>query len=249
MILLYLLKRGLHIDIYKIPNYTSIHTIRNNKRGGGVAIYINNNLNFNILHNLTFTIDNLIDICTIELIYNNTNIILSSIYRPPDSNIDSFTNIISNYLHSISHNKTVYLCGDFNIDIFKHNNNKHIKDFIDNIYQFGYHPLINKCTRITYTSKSIIDNIYTNNNNIPFINGLLMSDVSDHLLIIVLYKNHVNINNNKTKNKRTTLFNRSLNKNNINNIRNVLINYNWSSILDNDDIESSFIDFNYKSLS
>ena len=138
--------------VYNIPNYTSIHTIRNNKRGGGVAIYINNKLNINILHNLTFTIDNLIDICTIELIYNNNNIILSSIYRPPDSNIDSFTNIISNYLQSISHNKTVYLCGDFNIDIFKHNINKHIKDFIDNIYQYGYHPLINKCTRITYTS-------------------------------------------------------------------------------------------------
>ena len=70
--------------------------------------------------------------------------------------------------------------------------------------------MINKFTRITYTSKSIIDNIYTNNNNIPFINGILMSDVSDHLPIIVLYKNHVNINNNTTKNKRTTLFNRSL---------------------------------------
>ena len=48
--------------------------------------------------------------------------------------------------------------------------------------------MINKFTRITYTSKSIINNIYTNNNNIPFINGLLMSDVSDHLPIIVLYK-------------------------------------------------------------
>ena len=213
-----------NIDIYKIPNYTFIHIIINNKRGGGVAIYINNNLNFNILHNITFTIDNVIDICNIELIYNNTNIILSSVYRPPDSNIVSFTNIISNYLQSISHNKTVYLCGDFNFDIFKHNNNKHIIYVIDNIYQFGYHPLINKCTRINYTSKSIIDNIYTNNNNIPFINGLLMSDVSDHLPIIVLYKNHFNINNNKTKNKHTTLFNISLNKNNINKIRNVLIN-------------------------
>ena len=38
------------------------------------------------------------------------------------------------------------------------------------------------------------------------------------------------------------MFNRLLNKNNINKIRNVLINYDWSSILDNDDIESSFID-------
>ena len=55
---------------------------------------------------------------------------------------------------------------------------------------------MNKCTRITYTSKSIIDNIYTNTNNIPYINGILMSDVSDHLPIIVLYKNHLNINNN-----------------------------------------------------
>ena len=74
-----------------------MYTIRNNKSGGGVAIYINNNLNINILHNQTFNIDNLIDICTIELIYNNTNIILSRIYRPPYSKIDSYTNIISNY--------------------------------------------------------------------------------------------------------------------------------------------------------
>ena len=93
----------------------------------------------------------LIYIYTIELIYNNKNIILSSIYRPPDSNIDSFKNIILNNFQSISHN-TTYLCGDFNIDIFKHNINKHIKDFIDNIYQYGYQSLINKCTRITYTS-------------------------------------------------------------------------------------------------
>ena len=84
-----------------------MYTIRNNKRGGGVAIYINNNLNINISHNQTFNIDNLIDIYTIELIYNNKNIILSRIYRPLYSKIDSFTNIISNYLQSISHNKTV----------------------------------------------------------------------------------------------------------------------------------------------
>ena len=93
------------------------------------------------------------------------------------------------------------------------------------MYQFGYHPLINKCIRITYTSTSIIDNMYTNNNNIPYINGILMSDVSNHLTIIVLYKNNCNINNNKTKNKHTTLFNRSLNTNNITNIINVLIHY------------------------
>ena len=70
-----------------------------------------------------------------------------------------------------------------------------------------------------------------------------MSDVSDHLPSIVLYKNNFNINNNKTKNKHTTLLNRSLNTNNINKIRNVLINHDWPSILGNDDIESSFIDF------
>ena len=31
------------------------------------------------------------------------------------------------YYIIISHSKTVYLCGDFNIDIFKYNNNKYIK--------------------------------------------------------------------------------------------------------------------------
>ena len=37
-----------------------------------------------------------------------------------------------------------------------------------------------------------------------------MSDVSENLPIIVLYKNHFSININKTKNKHTTLFIRSL---------------------------------------
>ena len=42
--------------------------------------------------------------------------------------------------------------------------------------------------------------MYTNNNNnIPYINSLLLSDVSDHLPIIVLYKNKFNITNNKYK--------------------------------------------------
>ena len=55
-------------------------------------------------------------------------------HRPQDYNMYSLTNIISNYLQSISYNKTVYLCRIFNFDI-----NKYIKYVIDNIYQFGYH--------------------------------------------------------------------------------------------------------------
>ena len=55
-------------------------------------------------------------------------------HRPQYYNMYSLINIISNYLESISYNKTVYLCRIFNVDI-----NKYIKYVIDNIYQFDYH--------------------------------------------------------------------------------------------------------------
>ena len=53
------------------------------------------------------------------------------------------------------------------------------------MYSFGFSPLINRPTRISSASATIIDNIFSNNpvNSVSALNGIIVSDISDHLPI------------------------------------------------------------------
>ena len=49
-------------------------------------------------------------------------------------------------------------------------------------------PIINKPTRVTASSATIIDNIYITDNNPNTFQGLLCTDISDHLPIFYIIK-------------------------------------------------------------
>ena len=58
--------------------------------------------------------------------------------------------------------KKCYIMGDFNIDILKSDSYTATADFMDIIYRNYFLPSINRPTRITATTVTIIDNIFTN---------------------------------------------------------------------------------------
>ena len=62
------------------------------------------------------------------------------------------------------------------------------------MYSKGFIPLVNKPTRITRETATVIDNIYTNNisNYCNSKVGVLINDNSDHLAILVICKATVN---------------------------------------------------------
>ena len=94
------------------------------------------------------------------------NVICGVIYRPPNTDIKEFSDNIGELLSKIKHeNKTVYLSGDYNIDLL--NVDKHIpsSEFIENMYSHSFMPLINKPTRVSNVSATLIDNIYCNDND------------------------------------------------------------------------------------
>ena len=73
--------------------------------------------------------------------------------------------------------------GDYNIDLLtttQHNNLR----FINILQSNAFFPHINKPTRIYNTSQTLIDNIFS---NVYFnsTNGILYSDISDHLPILL----------------------------------------------------------------
>lgn len=85
--------------------------------------------------------------------------------------------------------KQFFLCGDFNIDLGNKTDTNNIGTFINSMHTFNLYPLIAKPTRITTHSSTTIDNIFANITNGELMGGILMTDVSDHLPVFVIYKN------------------------------------------------------------
>ena len=87
-------------------------------------------------------------------------------------NNDYFTNLLDIIS---SENKTVVLLGDFNADLLKYDRNSNISDFLDSMYFSLLLPLIFSPTRITSSSATLIDNIFTSNYNSSFVSGNLVN--------------------------------------------------------------------------
>ena len=81
------------------------------------------------------------------------------------------------------------LMGDFNINLLNHNIDKSTSNFIDTVYSASFFPTINSPTRITTTSKTMINNIFYNNITEEITPGKITTSISDHLTQFIFTKN------------------------------------------------------------
>jgi endonuclease/exonuclease/phosphatase family metal-dependent hydrolase len=129
----------------------------------------------------------------IEIITNEgKNTIVGVIYRPPNNKFKEFKDIMNAILENVDkENKLCYLIGDFNIDLLKSESCDYASQFVEQLFTSSFLPLITKPTRITQHAATLIDNIFTNSLEKVNIssNGIIFSDISDHLPIVhILYK-------------------------------------------------------------
>ena len=84
------------------------------------------------------------------------------IYRTPDADVRNFCDYLVNIIESLKpHNQSCYLMGDYNIDLLKHCTHNPTSEFLDLMFSNSFIPLINKPTRVTPQTATIIDNIFT----------------------------------------------------------------------------------------
>ena len=88
---------------------------------------------------------------------------------------------------------------DFNINILHCDSDKDTSNFIDTMYASSSYPTINTPTRITATSKTLIDNIFYNDFTKNFLAGNILTSISDHLTQYLLISNQpeLSLNNGK----------------------------------------------------
>ena len=120
--------------------------------------------------------------------------------------------------------------GDFNINLFNFDKYLLTNDFLNLMYTHSYIPLITKATRVYKSSATLIDNIFTNNVGSDNMNGVLMTDISDHFPIYTITKHIKEKEIQRTKTIRVT------SEVNIKKFKDKLLNIDWHpvfSIVDN----------------
>ena len=70
-----------------------------------------------------------------------------------------------------------------------YSSNVHVKNFFNLAFENGIFPIINRPTRVTKTSETVIDHILTNtilNSDVE--SGIIKCDISDHFAIFSTFK-------------------------------------------------------------
>ena len=80
-------------------------------------MYINKTLNHSYLERISKSTDDVCDITAVEIkLNNNKKVNICAVYRPPNTNVEHFNQEIEGVIKFFK-KKTLYLCGDFNINL------------------------------------------------------------------------------------------------------------------------------------
>ncbi|XP_057296255.1 uncharacterized protein LOC130625211 [Hydractinia symbiolongicarpus] len=173
-----------------IEGYRTVRKDRKTGIGGGVIVYIRDDLEWQRRFDLESDIESIVVEIFVE---KSKSFIVCVMYRPPDSSLHgtkNFETCLDDFLTiSSTEDKETLLLGDLNIDYNKRNDHKRLKDLFVIV---GLKQLIKQFTRETESSKTIIDVIFTSHQNNVKETIVLPLGISDHDLIGVNRKINVN---------------------------------------------------------
>ena len=221
------------VDLVSINNYQAFHTIRR-VRGGGVSIFVRDTFECEKIEELCFQVDDFESVF-VKIERNNKILIVGTIYKPPNCMNDIFMSTLETVLNTLSRNRSRYkiVCGDFNFDLFKVNDDNNCSNFLNTFLSNAFIPLITKPTRITDHSYSLIDNIFSTNESF-FKSAIIPCDLSDHYIIAAHYPNFFN-NNHVNGNKLIKY--RSHTSVSINNLCESVSHYDFANIVQCEDVD------------
>lgn len=162
-----------------IPGYTSYHTIRPNRRGGGVSVLVRSNLKSSLLPDYSIQCDTF-ESCSVRLVLDNKICNIVGIYRPPDKSISNFNDAFFSKFAVDEIVKTdCFILGDFNVDIGNPNLSDPASVYISEFKSINFTPHISMPTRVGNSTETLIDQIWFNSLS-PCESGVFPISITDH---------------------------------------------------------------------
>ena len=143
------------LHMYNINGYSSEFWCRRGQVGGGLVVYISENLTYNRLTGLK------IGNCEegwIELkTRSSESILMGALYRPPNFSVKEFSDGIEKFGRDLENARVrCILVGDMNINLYTNN------EYMNVLQSAGFTSLISQPTRSAAQSASNIDHVYVN---------------------------------------------------------------------------------------
>ena len=212
--------------------------IRRDRLGhaGGVCAYIRENLAFNTRPDLNN--NDLEDLWFEILLPKSKPLYIGVCYRT--SNNNKYLDCLESTLSKLRTDCDFVVLGDFNICLIK-NKSKLCSGYKQLLNFFGCKQLIEKPTRITENSSSLLDHIFTNNLDKIYQSGVLSVDISDHLLTFCsrkIIRGQIG--------KHKTIKIRSLKNYSVHDFLNKLRNVDWSSVINCTNVNEAWENFKTK---
>ena len=215
-------------DLAKLENYVAIHKTRCEKMGGGVSLFVHDRVKLIREINTGPFNDSFESVSAVLTLYGHP-FLVSEIYRPPNSSDSDFMSGLKGIVANGLKYSTSFICGDFNYDLIKSSSHVQTRDFLSYMIDNAYVPYILKPTRTTYSSSTLIDNIFVKNRNVrSSLSYILVEGMSDHFPCFVSYQ-LVQDRIKKDKDK-IRIEKRKLNEENMSKIQQDLLFYDWTPL-------------------
>ena len=214
--------------ISKLPATNFTVSIGPIEKGGGTGILVSDQLRFKVRKDLE-TRSDVMDNSVLELETKHRNIIMCSMYRPPNTNESEFLKQYNDFTLKLTNDKKkdCVIGLDHNLDLLKAEKHKSTQQFIETTLDNKLIPVITKPTQITRSTATLIDNILLSENLIGrHVCGRVCSDLSDHLPCLVSLHS---INNQKRE--PLEIVGRNLKDPKIKEINSILNEINWHDVL------------------
>ena len=142
-----------------IAGFNYVGKLRSHKKGGGVCVLVKEN----IISMEIKRIDSIdLDYCAVEIKTDTGAPVVCSAYRPPNSDTKEFLknyDLLVKSLQSVK-SKGIVIGLDHNLDLLKHSNHSRTQEFLNLNLDESLLPTINKPTRLTKSSATLIDNMF-----------------------------------------------------------------------------------------
>ena len=166
-------------DEIHIPGYNIYRRDRNTGAGGGVCIYVKEDIHVNLRTDLMF--EN-IEAIWVEIRQGDTQYLVSCIYRPPSASKEYYERIVDMFESARMTDYPVISLGDLNFDyVLNETLSTNPIYYIETAYEMR--QLIDQPTRVDDKTSSLLDVILTSHPELHRKSEVLKYTLSDHFLI------------------------------------------------------------------
>lgn len=181
------LNQSSNLKHYHLEGYRLLHKPRGKgkkREGGGIGMYIQNRLRSREIVLPPGDLEQ----HWIEIKINNRKLAVGVVYKPPKFSVNEFINHLSNTISTIfPQYDYIFLTGDININLLDKSSNES-NSFMDLLHSNNLQLIVEQPTRVTSTTRTLLDVICCNIDLQPQIVSVTHNDdLSDHAFVSAVF--------------------------------------------------------------